>query len=72
MLNIYQKQLMAQGFLLRLAECENNKQKEALVVELMDEMVMNNHSQSVSRMQYEVDREAKELDGRFDFERRQE
>ena len=74
MLNTYQKQLTAQGFLLRLSECEDFKQQEALVVELMDEMLPNNHPPVVNTRQYavEVDKDAKELDGRFEFERRQE
>ena len=69
MFNAYQKQLMAQGFLVRLSECENNSQKEALVVELINEMLPTNHSPIVTKRQC-VD--AKELDGRFEFERRQE
>ena len=44
------------------------------MVELIDEMLLDNHPTVVNKRQYavEVDRDAKELDGRFDFERRQE
>lgn len=38
MINEYQKRLMAEGFLLRLASLTNEQERVALVVELMNEM----------------------------------